>query len=223
MTAHDAIEVFKQNGWEIFDPGDEDLYGDSPSKSKFDDPGDAMLYGDLKNSNCNSKFMDYLGTLKSDNEEDNKVVESIMTGYNAFMNDASEFVSSLGAEPKRPLPSRLKSIDERLNDTERKIEDIKTRVNMIKDWKQKYIQAAHEQYVEDKKDMEREYARFVHEQRVAAYNARYPFMLTDNEEEEDVKKEPTEMTLLEKLSQRSDAGLLADKFTNFLKTNSLQK
>ena len=222
MTAHDAIEVFKQNGWEIFDPGDEELYGDSPSKSKFDDPGDALLYGDSKNSRRPSKFMDYLETLKSDNEEDNKVVESIMTGYNAFMNDTSEFISSLGAEPKRPLPSRLKSIDKRLNDTKREIEDIKTRVNMIKDWEHKYIQAVHEQEVEDKKDWEREYARFAHEQRVAAYNARYPFMLTDNEEE-DVKKEPTEMTLLEKLSQRSDAGLLADKFTNFLKTNSLQK
>lgn len=171
----------------------------------------------------NSKFMKYLETLKSDDEEDNKVVEGIMTGYNAFMNDASEFISSLGAEPKRPLPSRLKSIDERLNDTERKIEDIKTRVNMIKDWKHKYIQAAHEQAVEDKKDWEREYARFVHEREVAAYNAHYPYMFKDNEEEADVKKEPKEMTLLEKLSQRSDAGLLADKFTNFLKTNSLQK
>lgn len=191
--------------------------------SKYTDPGDRDLYGDLKNSNRNSKFMDYLETLKSDNEEDNKVVEGIMTGYDAFMNDVGEFVSSLGAEPKRPLPSRLKSIDERLNDTKREIEDIKTRVNMIKDWEHKYIQAVHEQEVEDKEDWEREYARFAHEQKVAAYNDRYPFMLTNNEEEEDVKKEPKEMTLLEKLSQRSDAGLLADKFTNFLKTNSLQK
>lgn len=190
MNAREAMEVFKQNSW---------------NAENFEDPGDAMLYGDLKNSKRPSKFMDYLETLKSDNEEDNKVVEGIMTGYDAFMNDTSEFVSSLGAEPpKRPLPSRLKSIDERLNDTRREIEDIKTRVNLIKDF-------------------EREYARFAHEQNVAAYNARYPFMLTDNDEEEDVKKEPTEMTLLEKLSQRSDAGLLADKFTNFLKTNSLQK
>ena len=208
MNAREAMEVFKQNSWNI---------------ENFADPGDTMLYGDLKNSNRNSKFMDYLETLKSDNEEDDKVVEGIMTGYDAFMNDTSEFVSSLGAEPKRPLPSRLKRIDERLNDTKREIEDIKTRVNMIKDWEHKYIQAVHEQEVEDKEDWEREYARFAHEQKVAAYNDRYPFMLTDNEEEEDVKKEPKEMTLLEKLSQRSDAGLLADKFTNFLKTNSLQK
>lgn len=208
MTANEAIKVFKQNGWNI---------------EKFEDPGDAMLYGDLKKSKCPSKFKDYLETLKSDNEEDNEVVESIMTGYDAFMNDAHEFVSSLGAEHKRPLPSRLKNINDRLNDTKREIEDIKTRVDMIKDWEHKYIQAAREQAEEDKKDWEREYARFAHEQRVAAYNDRYPFMLTDNDEEEDVKKEPTEMTLLEKLSQRSDAGLLADKFTNFLKTNSLQK
>jgi len=102
MNAREAMEVFKQNSWNI---------------ENFADPGDAMLYGDSKNSNCDSKFMDYLETLKSDNEEDNEV----------------------------------------------------------------------------------------------------------NDEEEDVKKEPKEMTLLEKLSQRSDAGLLADKFTNFLKTNSLQK
>ena len=190
MTANEAIKVFKQNGWNI---------------EKFEDPGDAMLYGDSKPSKCSSKFKDYLETLKSDNEEDNEVVESIMTGYDAFMNDAHEFVSSLGAEPpKRPLPSRLKNITDRLKDTKREIEDIKTRVNMIKDF-------------------EREYARFAHEQKVAEYDSRYPFMLTDNDEEEDVKKEPTEMTLLEKLSQRSDAGLLADKFTNFLKTNSLQK
>ena len=190
---------------------------------KYTDPGERDLYGDLKTSNCNSKFMEYLKTLESDDEGDNKVIEDIMTGYNAVMNDVGEYLSSLGAKPKRPLPSRLDGIREKLNDTEREIEDIKTRINMIKDWKHKYIQAAYEQAVEDKKDMEREYARFAHEQRVAAYNARYPFMLTDNEEEEDVKKEPTEMTLLEKLSQRSDAGLLADKFTNFLKTNSLQK
>ena len=50
-----------------------------------------------------SKFRDYLETLKSDNEEDNKVVESIMTGYEACMNDMSEFVSSLGAEPRQWL------------------------------------------------------------------------------------------------------------------------
>jgi hypothetical protein len=98
MNVREAMKVFKQNSWNV---------------ENFEDPGDALLYGDSKNSNCNSKFMDYLETLKSDNEEDN--------------------------------------------------------------------------------------------------------------DEEDVKKEPKEMTLLEKLSQRSDAGLLADKFTNFLKTNSLQK
>lgn len=72
-------------------------------------------------------------------------------------------------------------------------------------------------------DIEREHVRRAREEATATYSNHYPFMLTDNDEEEDVKKEPKEMTLLEKLSQRSDAGLLADKFTNFLKTNSLQK
>lgn len=189
MNVREAMEVFKQNSWNV---------------ENFEDPGDALLYGDSKTSNCDSKFMDYLETLKSDNEEDNKVVESIMTGYDAFMNDVGEFVSSLGAEPKRPLPSRLKSIDERLNDTKRKIEDIRDSISLIT-------------------DIEREHIRRAREEATAAYSNRYPFMLTDNDEEEDVKKEPKEMTLLEKLSQRSDAGLLADKFTNFLKTNSLQK
>lgn len=201
MTVHDAIEVFKQNGWEIFDPGDEDLYGDSPSKSKFDDPGDAMLYGDSKNSKRSSKFMDYLETLKSDNEEDNKVVESIMTGYNAFMNDASEFVSSLGAEPKRPLPSRLKNINEQLKDTKRELEDIRNKINLIKDMEHDYFRRARE-------------TEACEEQ---------PFMMTEDDFGLKKQKTPEEMTLLEKLSQRSDAGLLADKFTNFLKTNSLQK
>lgn len=189
MNAREAMEVFKQNSWNV---------------ENFVDPGDAMLYGDSKNSNCDSKFMDYLETLKSDNEEDNEVIEGIMTGYNAYMNDIGEFVASLGAEPKRPLPSRLKSIDERLNDTKRKIEDIRDSISLIT-------------------DIEREHVRRAREEATAAYCNRYPFMLTDNDEEEDVKKEPKEMTLLEKLSQRSDAGLLADKFTNFLKTNSLQK
>lgn len=127
-----------------------------------------------------------------------------MTGYDAFMNDVGEFVSSLGAEPKRPLPSRLKSIDERLNDTKRKIEDIRDSISLIT-------------------DIEREHVRRAREQVAAAYNDQYPFMFTDVDKEPESKKGPTEMTLLEKLSQRSDAGLLADKFTNFLKTNSLQK
>lgn len=56
-----------------------------------------------------------------------------------------------------------------------------------------------------------------------------PFMLTDDDDKsktkksKDKEKKPEEMTLLEKLSQRSDAGILADKFTNFLSVNSLQK
>ena len=160
------------------DSGDAKLYGDSPSESMFDDPGDAKLYGDSKTSNYDSKFMEYLGTLKSDNEKDNKVIEAIMTNYNDFM---------------------------------------------IKDWKHKYIQAAHEQDVEAIKAWEREYFRQAQERNVAAYCNRYSYMFKENEEEADSNKVPTEMTLLEKLSQRSDAGLLADKFTNFLKTTGLQK
>ena len=56
-----------------------------------------------------------------------------------------------------------------------------------------------------------------------------PFMLTVDDDKpkakksKDKEKKPEEMTLLEKLNQRSDAGILADKFTNFLSVNSLQK
>lgn len=92
----------------------------------------------------------------------------------------------------------MAELDDRIEETRQKIADINTRINMINE------------YMEHERKKEQ------------------PFMLTDDDKpktkkSKDKEKKPEEMTLLEKLNQRSDAGLLADKFTNFLSVNSLQK
>ncbi len=94
---------------------------------------------------------------------------------------------------------RMAELDDRIEETRQRIADINARINMINGFME------HERKKEQ------------------------PFMLTDDDDKsktkksKDTEKKPEEMTLLEKLSQRSDAGLLADKFTNFLSLNSLQK
>lgn len=94
---------------------------------------------------------------------------------------------------------RMAELDDRIEETRQKIADINARINMISG------------YMEHERKKEQ------------------PFMLTVDDDKpkakksKDKEKKPEEMTLLEKLSQRSDAGILADKFTNFLSVNSLQK
>lgn len=94
---------------------------------------------------------------------------------------------------------RMAELDDRIEETRQKIADINARINMING------------YMEHERKKEQ------------------PFMLTVDDDKpktkksKDKEKKPEEMTLLEKLNQRSDAGILADKFTNFLSTNSLQK
>lgn len=94
---------------------------------------------------------------------------------------------------------RMAELDGRIEETRQKIADINTRINMISG------------YMEHERKKEQ------------------PFMLTADDDKpkakksKDKEKKPEEMTLLEKLSQRRDAGILADKFTNFLSVNSLQK
>lgn len=94
---------------------------------------------------------------------------------------------------------RMAELDDRIEETRQKIADISARINMISG------------YMEHERKKEQ------------------PFMLTVDDDKpkakksKDKEKKPEEMTLLEKLSQRSDAGILADKFTNFLSVNSLQK
>lgn len=94
---------------------------------------------------------------------------------------------------------RMAELDDRIEETRQKIADINARINMING------------YMEHERKKEQ------------------PFMLTVDDDKpktkksKDKEKKPEEMTLLEKLNQRSDAGILADKFTNFLSVNSLQK
>ena len=94
---------------------------------------------------------------------------------------------------------RMAELDDRIEETRQKIADINARINMING------------YMEHERKKEQ------------------PFMLTIDDDKpktkksKDKEKKPEEMTLLEKLNQRSDAGILADKFTNFLSVNSLQK
>ena len=96
---------------------------------------------------------------------------------------------------------RMAELNDRIEETRQKIADINARINMING------------YMEHERKKEQ------------------PFMLTvDNDKpktkkskDKEKEKKPEEMTLLEKLNQRSDAGILADKFTNFLSVNSLQK
>lgn len=94
---------------------------------------------------------------------------------------------------------RMAELDDRIEETRQKIADISARINMISG------------YMEHERKKEQ------------------PFMLTVDDDKpkakksKDKEKKPEEMTLLEKLNQRSDAGILADKFTNFLSVNSLQK
>lgn len=94
---------------------------------------------------------------------------------------------------------RMAELDDRIEETRQKIADINARINMISG------------YMEHERKKEQ------------------PFMLTVDDDKpkakksKDKEKKPEEMTLLEKLNQRSDAGILADKFTNFLSVNSLQK
>lgn len=94
---------------------------------------------------------------------------------------------------------RMAELDDRIEETRQRIADINARINMING------------YMEHERKKEQ------------------PFMLTIDDDKpktkksKDKEKKQEEMTLLEKLNQRSDAGILADKFTNFLSTNSLQK
>ena len=94
---------------------------------------------------------------------------------------------------------RMAELDDRIEETRQRIADINARINMING------------YMEHERKKEQ------------------PFMLTIDDDKpktkksKDKEKKPEEMTLLEKLNQRSDAGILADKFTNFLSVNSLQK
>lgn len=111
-----------------------------------------------------------------------------------------EFVGDYHTDRRvRENDRRMAELDDRIEETRQRIADINARINMINGF------------------MEHERKR------------EQPFMLTDDDDKpkakksKDKEKKPEEMTLLEKLSQRSDAGLLADKFTNFLSVNSLQK
>ena len=142
--------------------------------SKYTDPGDRDLYGD-----------------------DDYFLENV--------NAAAEVGLDCTPQPKASLDREVNGTFEntrvQLEDTKRELEDIRNKINLIK-------------------DMERDYFRRARETEACEEQ---PFMMTEDDFGLKKEKSPEEMTLLEKLSQRSDAGILADKFTNFLKTNSLQK
>lgn len=126
-------------------------------------------------------------------DELEKIEETVDKRFN-------EFVGNYRSDRRvRENDRRMAELDDRIDETRQRIADISARINMINGF------------------MEHERKR------------EQPFMLTDDDDKpkakksKDKEKKPEEMTLLEKLSQRSDAGLLADKFTNFLSVNSLQK
>lgn len=128
-------------------------------------------------------------------DELNKLEETVDKHFNEFANNCNYRRAKRVKENTR----RMAELDDRIEETRQKIADINARINMING------------YMEHERKKEQ------------------PFMLTDDDDKpktkksKDKEKKPEEMTLLEKLSQRSDAGILADKFTNFLSVNSLQK
>ena len=126
-------------------------------------------------------------------DELDKIEETVDKRLNEFAGDYSS------DRRVKENAYRMAELDDRIEETRQKIADINARINMISG------------YMEHERKKEQ------------------PFMLTDDDDKpkakksKDKEKKPEEMTLLEKLNQRSDAGLLADKFTNFLSVNSLQK
>lgn len=126
-------------------------------------------------------------------DELDKIEETVDKRFNEF---AGNYSSDRRVKEN---DRRMAELDDRIEETRQKIADINARINMING------------YMEHERKKEQ------------------PFMLTDDDDKpktkksKDKEKKPEEMTLLEKLNQRSDAGILADKFTNFLSVNSLQK
>ena len=126
-------------------------------------------------------------------DELDKIEETVDKRLNEFAGDYSS------DRRVKENAYRMAELDDRIEETRQKIADINARINMISG------------YMEHERKKEQ------------------PFMLTVDDDKpkakksKDKEKKPEEMTLLEKLNQRSDAGLLADKFTNFLSVNSLQK
>ena len=128
-------------------------------------------------------------------DELDKIEETVDKRFNEFASNCNYRRAKRVKENTR----RMAELDDRIEETRQKIADINARINMING------------YMEHERKKEQ------------------PFMLTVDDDKpktkktKDKEKKPEEMTLLEKLNQRSDAGILADKFTNFLSVNSLQK
>lgn len=126
-------------------------------------------------------------------DELDKIEETVDKRFNEFAGNYRH------AKRLKENAHRMAELDDRIEETRQRIADINARINMING------------YMEHERKKEQ------------------PFMLTDDDDKpktkksKDKEKKPEEMTLLEKLNQRSDAGILADKFTNFLSVNSLQK
>lgn len=145
-------------------------------------------------SDCCKDYFDAAFEDKYGDELD-KIEETVDKHFNEFAND---YFSDRDRRVKEN-DHRMAELDDRIEETRQKIADINARINMISG------------YMEHERKKEQ------------------PFMLTVDDDKpkakksKDKEKKPEEMTLLEKLNQRSDAGILADKFTNFLSVNSLQK